>query len=160
MKHESINNDQTNHNPQKDDAREPLELALGEQLNALISAAHALNVKAAARFDSSLQPAAFHIIRWLYSYGPASAAAIADATAMDRSSVSRLIKQLESLGYVRREASPDDGRAILLSITDVGQQQTLSALHEKGHAFYERIADWNDQELLQFINMLKEFNGL
>ena len=155
MKHEHMNNDQPDN-----DSREPLERALGEQLNALISAAHALNVKAAARFDSSLQPAAFHIIRWLYSYGPASAAAIADATAMDRSSVSRLIKQLESLGYVRREASPDDGRAILLSITEVGQQQTLSALHEKGHAFYERIAGWNDNELLQFINMLKQFNGL
>ncbi|AIQ59969.1 MarR family winged helix-turn-helix transcriptional regulator [Paenibacillus borealis] len=144
------------HNP----PREELELALGAQLNALISASHALNVKAAARFDSSLQPAAFHIIRWLYSYGPASAAAIAEATAMDRSSVSRLIKQLESMGYVRREASPDDGRAILLSLTELGHQQTLGALNEKGSVFYERIAGWNDYELHQFINMLKQFNGL
>ncbi|MDF2910682.1 MAG: MarR family transcriptional regulator, partial [Sporolactobacillus laevolacticus] len=93
-------------NHYKKNPREQLEIALGEQLNALISASHALNVKAAARFDSSLQPAAFHIIRWLYSYGPTSAAVLAESTAMDRSSVSRLVKQLESLGYVKKDASP------------------------------------------------------
>ncbi|WP_379131711.1 MarR family winged helix-turn-helix transcriptional regulator [Paenibacillus sp. sgz500958] len=141
------------------DSREQLEIALGEQLNALISASHALNVRAAARFDSSLQPAAFHIIRWLYSYGPTSAAALAESTAMDRSSVSRLVKQLEALGYVRRDASPLDGRGILLSLTELGQQKIISALQEKESAFYERIAHWNDTELLDFIHMLKHFNG-
>ncbi len=118
------------------DSREQLELALGKQLNALISAVHALNVKAAVRFDSSLQPASFHIIRWLYSYGPTSAASLADSTAMDRSSISRLVKQLETLGYVKRETSPDDGRAILLSLTELGQQQNIQALKEKEHMFF------------------------
>ncbi|MEK3670038.1 MarR family winged helix-turn-helix transcriptional regulator [Paenibacillus sp. FSL R10-2771] len=155
-----VNNEPINIDQSRLDSREQLELALGEQLNALISAAHALNVKAAARFDSSLQPAAFHIVRWLYSYGPASAAAIAEATAMDRSAVSRLIKQLESLGYVSREASPDDGRAILLSLTEQGQQQTIAALNEKGSVFFGRTAAWKDDELHQFIHMLKQFNGL
>lgn len=56
----------------KDTLRGQLELSLGEQMNALISAAHALNVRTAASFDSSIQPAAFHIVRWLYSYGPTS----------------------------------------------------------------------------------------
>ena len=57
--------------------REALELALGEQIHALISASHALNVRSAERFDATLQPAAFHLVRWLYSYGPTSAAALA-----------------------------------------------------------------------------------
>ncbi|QSF46839.1 MarR family winged helix-turn-helix transcriptional regulator [Paenibacillus tianjinensis] len=140
--------------------REQLEEALGEQLNALLSASHAINVRAAARFDASLQPAAFHLIRWLYAYGPASAAVLADSTAMDRSSVSRLIKQLESLGYVRREASPEDGRAILLSLTEYGQQMTVEALKEKGSLFYERIAGWEDKQLHEFIELLRKFNGL
>jgi DNA-binding MarR family transcriptional regulator len=141
-------------------SREQLENALGEQLNALLSASHAINVRAAARFDDSLQPAAFHLIRWLYSYGPASAAVLADSTAMDRSSVSRLTKQLESLGYVRREASPEDGRAILLSLTEHGQQMTIEALKEKGAVFYERIAGWEDKQLNDFVELLREFNGL
>lgn len=89
----------------KDTLRGQLELKLGGQISALISASHALNVRTAAAFDSSVQPAAFHIVRWLYSYGPTSASVLAESTAMDRSSVSRLIKQLENLGYIKREDS-------------------------------------------------------
>lgn len=89
----------------KDTSRGQLELKLGGQISALISASHALNVRTAAAFDSSVQPAAFHIVRWLYSYGPTSASVLAESTAMDRSSVSRLIKQLENLGYIKREDS-------------------------------------------------------
>lgn len=147
------------YNEIKDEPRGRLEIELGEQLNALISAFHALNVRAAAKFDSSLQPAAFHIVRWLYSYGPTNAANLAESTAMDRSSVSRLVKQLESLGYVNREASPNDGRGIVLSLTEHGQQKLMDALKEKESVFYERISDWKDAELHDFIQLLKQFNG-
>ncbi|MEK3944925.1 MarR family transcriptional regulator [Paenibacillus sp. FSL R7-0048] len=143
----------------KDTLRGQLELKLGGQISALISASHALNVRTAAAFDSSIQPAAFHIVRWLYSYGPTSASVLAESTAMDRSSVSRLIKQLENLGYVRREDSPNDRRAILLTLTDLGRQKTFDALQDKEFIFYERIAQWDNQQLETFIQMLQEFNG-
>jgi DNA-binding MarR family transcriptional regulator len=143
----------------KDTLRGQLELKLGGQISALISASHALNVRTAAAFDSSIQPAAFHIVRWLYSYGPTSASVLAESTAMDRSSVSRLIKQLENLGYVRREDSPNDRRAILLTLTELGRQKTFDALQDKEFIFYERIAQWDNQQLETFIQMLQEFNG-
>ena len=139
--------------------RELLERALGEQLNALLSASHALNVTTSARFDSSLQPAAFHIVRWLYAYGPTSAAALAESTAMDRSSISRLIKQLETLGYVKKEVAPEDRRGIVISLTEIGQQKIINALEEKGSVFSERIATWSDAELNDFMQMLRHFNG-
>lgn len=140
--------------------REALELALGEQIHALISASHALNVRSAERFDATLQPAAFHLVRWLYSYGPTSAAALAEATAMDRSSVSRLIKQLETSGYVSKAQDPDDRRGILLSLTELGEQSIVNALKEKESAFYERTSRWDDEELGRFTTMLRQFNGL
>ncbi|MEK4479729.1 MarR family transcriptional regulator [Paenibacillus sp. FSL R5-0876] len=143
----------------KDTSRGQLELKLGGQISALISASHALNVRTAAAFDSSVQPAAFHIVRWLYSYGPTSASVLAESTAMDRSSVSRLIKQLENLGYIKREDSPNDRRAILLTLTDLGRQKTFDALQDKEFIFYERIAQWDNQQLETFIQMLQEFNG-
>ncbi|MNI78995.1 MarR family protein [compost metagenome] len=79
---------------------------------------------------------------------------------MDRSSVSRLIKQLEALEYVHREASPEDGRAVLLSLTDRGRQMTREALEEKGDVFYERIDGWPDERLQDFVELLRQFNGL
>ncbi|WP_025680326.1 MarR family winged helix-turn-helix transcriptional regulator [Paenibacillus massiliensis] len=141
-------------------SRAQLELDLGKQLNALISASHALHVEAAARFDSSLQPAAFHIVRWLYSYGPTNAAALAEAIAMDRSSVSRLVKRLEALGYVKKEASSEDGRGVILSLTDIGQQNMIRASQEKESIFYERITNWTNTDLQAFIEMLRRLNGL
>ncbi|WP_339203972.1 MarR family transcriptional regulator [Paenibacillus sp. FSL K6-3182] len=143
----------------KDTLRGQLELKLGEQINALISASHALNVRTSAYFDSSIQPAAFHIVRWLYSHGPTSASILADSTAMDRSSVSRLVKQLEILGYVKRESSPDDRRAILLTLTELGRKKIFDALRDKENVFYERISQWDNQQLDTFIEMLKSING-
>ncbi|CAM4257593.1 DNA-binding MarR family transcriptional regulator [Paenibacillus endophyticus] len=147
------------HFEHKDMSRGPLELKLGVQLNALISAAHALNVKTSAYFDSSIQPAAFHIVRWLYAHGPTSASELADSTAMDRSSVSRLVKQLERLGYVSRDGSPHDRRAILLTLTELGRKKTFEALREKENFFYERIAQWDNRQLEAFIEMLQAING-
>lgn len=154
-----MNDNRMNHQ-QGTMSREQLELQLGEQLHALIGASHALHVKAAERFDPSVQPAAFHLVRWLYSYGPASAAALAEATAMDRSSISRLVKSLQQLGYVHKANSPKDGRGVLLSLTEVGHRKTMLALQEKGAAYYERIAAWDEDRLEAFIRLLRQFNGL
>lgn len=142
----------------KNNTRSQLELNLGEQLNALISASHALNVRTAARFDSTLQPAAFLVIRWLFSFGPTSATVLAESTAMDRSSVSRLVSQLKSLGYVKSETSPADRRRVLLSLTELGRQRTIDALKEKESIFYERISKWDDYQLENFVEMLRDFN--
>jgi DNA-binding MarR family transcriptional regulator len=139
--------------------RTQLELKLGEQLNALTSASHALNVRTAARFDSTLQPAAFLIVRWLFSFGPTSATVLAESTAMDRSSVTRLANQLKNLNYVKSELSPTDRRGVLLSLTELGQQRTIDALKEKESVFYERISKWDDSKLENFIEILKDYNG-
>jgi DNA-binding MarR family transcriptional regulator len=137
------------------DLREKLELALGEQLNALISEAHALNVRTAATFDATLQPAAFLIVRWLFSHGPTNATTLAESTAMDRSSISRLIGQLKGLGYVKSDRHPKDRRGVMLSLTELGHDKTIKALKEKESIFYERISRLRDSELKAYIEMLK-----
>ncbi|MDM5292567.1 MarR family transcriptional regulator [Peribacillus simplex] len=135
--------------------REELELALGEQLNSLISEAHALNVRTAATFDTTLQPAAFLIVRWLFSHGPTNASTLAESTAMDRSSISRLIGQLKGLGYVKSEPHPKDRRGVMLSLTELGHDKTIKALKEKESIFFERISGLTDSELKAYIEMLK-----
>ncbi|WP_193437392.1 MarR family winged helix-turn-helix transcriptional regulator [Sporolactobacillus pectinivorans] len=143
----------------KNTSRQQLELSLGKQLNALISASHALNVRTAARFDSTLQPAAFLIIRWLFSFGPTSATVLAESTAMDRSSVSRLVSHLKRLAYVKSETPPDDRRGVLLSLTELGRQKTINALKEKESIFYKHISKWSDSQLEMFIALLRDFNS-
>ncbi|WMJ87955.1 MarR family winged helix-turn-helix transcriptional regulator [Anaerocolumna sp. MB42-C2] len=142
-----------------DSSRMQLELSLGDQLNALLSASHALNVRTAAVFDPTLQPAAFLIVRWLLSNGPAAATLLAESTAMDRSSVSRLVAQLKHLGYVKSETHPEDRRGVLLSLTELGREKALKAIKEKEEEFYKRISKWEDSDLESFVYMLRCFNG-
>lgn len=78
---------------------------------------------------------------------------------MDRSSISRLAKQLQLLGYVNRGVSPNDGRGVLLSLTENGEQKVIEALKEKESVYYERLSNWEDTELHNFIQLLKHFNG-
>ncbi|MFA9466400.1 MAG: MarR family winged helix-turn-helix transcriptional regulator [Velocimicrobium sp.] len=142
-----------------DSSRMQLELSLGDQLNALLSASHALNVRTAAVFDPTLQPAAFLIVRWLLSNGPAVATLLAESTAMDRSSVSRLVAQLKHLGYVKSETHPEDRRGVLLSLTELGREKALKAIKEKEEEFYNRILKWEDSDLETFVYLLRCFNG-
>ncbi|MGO4543138.1 MarR family transcriptional regulator, partial [Paenibacillus sp. 2TAB19] len=65
---------------------------------------------------------------------PTSASSLADSTAMDRSSV-------------------------LLTLTDLGRKKTFEALRNKENFFYERIAQWDNQQLEKFTEMLKAING-
>jgi DNA-binding MarR family transcriptional regulator len=139
-------------------SRHDLERRLGEQLNALISASYALSVQSAAHFDPALQPAAFHIARWLYSFGAANASTLARAVAMDRSATSRLVRQLKRLGFVRSEQDPQDRRGVIVSLTPAGQRRMMEALAERGLAFQERITRWSDADLAQFIELLRRFN--
>lgn len=50
------------------------------------------------------------------------------------SRVTRQIRRLETQGLVRREASPEDGRGVLASITEVGREQVRKAMVTYGDA--------------------------
>jgi DNA-binding MarR family transcriptional regulator len=141
-------------------SRHTLELELGEQLNILLTAAHALANQAAAYFDEGLQPAAFHIARWMHAHGPATSSAIASGVAMDRSAASRLLGQLESLGLVRREPDAQDKRSAICSLTPEGQVRLDLALELRGLVFHERIGHWRDTDLKRFTTMLRRFNAV
>ena len=140
-------------------SRRTLEVELGEQLNVLLTAAHALANQAAALFDTDLQPAAFHIARWLHAHGPASSSVIADSVAMDRSATSRLLGQLHSLGFVARDSDPKDRRSAIFTLTTKGHMRLDLALEQRGLAFYKRIRPWTDDELRRFTTMLRRFNS-
>lgn len=40
------------------------------------------------------------------------------------------LKRLEAAGLIRREPSPDDGRSLIVALTDEGQQRTRKAFNE------------------------------
>lgn len=141
-------------NSERGGHRHELELALGERINALVSATRALSEQSAAHFHPELQPAAFHIARWLYAFGPARPSAIAEAVHMDRSSTSTLITGMRSLNLLEANPAPHDRRGIIVGLTEEGRRRVAATLEERGKVFYTRTQDWSDADLSHLITLL------
>ncbi|UFS58004.1 MarR family winged helix-turn-helix transcriptional regulator [Subtercola endophyticus] len=138
--------------------RRQAELALGVEINALLSAARALTERTAAAFHPGLRPAAFHLARWLYAYGPASPSTLAEAVGMDRSSTSSLVGRMKTLGLVESSSDPVDRRAVTISLTTAGVARVVEATDLRGTAFFARTKDWSVDELQVFTHLLHTFN--
>lgn len=136
-----------------------LELALGEQINALLSATRALSERSAAHFHEGLQPAAFHIARWLHAFGPAKPSVIADAVGMDRSSTSTLIGKMRKLDLVASSPDPEDRRGVIVGLTDYGEARIAGTMEERGSEFYARTRDWSSDDLSQLVTLLQRFTA-
>lgn len=61
-----------------------------------------------------------HAIDELHRAGPATQQHLAGALRLQKSTVSRLVDQLEQAGVVARDTNPNDRRSVLVSLTDLG----------------------------------------
>lgn len=136
----------------------PATKQLGLEINALLGASRALTERSAAAFHKGLRPAAFHIARWLYAYGPAKPSAVAEAVAMDRSSTSALLKQMSSLDLTQSSRAPEDGRAMLVSLTPSGRTQVEQALALRQGELEQRVEGWSVTDLEALVSLLHRFN--
>ena len=137
---------------------DPATKRLGLEINALLGASRALTERSAAAFHEDLRPAAFHIARWLYAYGPAKPSDVAEAVAMDRSSTSALLKRMTSLGLAQSSRTPEDGRSLLVSLTPAGRTQVERALALRQDELEHRVAGWSPTDLDTLVSLLHRFN--
>lgn len=140
-------------------SRRDLELALGESINALLSATRALSERSAASFHEQLQPAAFHIARWLHAFGPAKPSVVADAVGMDRSSTSTLLGRMRALDLVESAPDPDDGRGVIVGLTEAGEERIARTLAERGDEFGDRVRTWSDADVHALTQLLRRLSG-
>lgn len=138
-----------------DEHRRSLESALGEQINALVSATRSLSELSAASFHSDLQPAAFHIARWLHAFGPARPSAIAEAVHMDRSSTSTLLGRMRALGLTTSTPDPEDRRSTIVDLSPEGHDRVRLTLSLRGEQFLQRLSTWEDGEVVELTELLR-----
>jgi DNA-binding MarR family transcriptional regulator len=58
-----------------------------------------------------------------------------------------LLNRLEDAGLVRRSPDPDDGRALLVSITDAGRHAIAEYRAGRQRVIYERLTELGDQDV-------------
>jgi DNA-binding MarR family transcriptional regulator len=84
---------------------------------------------------------------------------IAAALRVDPSATTRAVPPLEQLGLVDRTRDPDDGRAVLLRITDEGRARQERARHQGLQLWGEALLEFSDDELEEFAAFMRRLAG-
>lgn len=83
---------------------------------------------------------------------------LADAIGVHKSTVSRGISQLEQLGLVERDPDPTDGRARLISLTEVAKERLGEVQAMRRERLTHAIEDWDDADLDTLAALLGRLN--
>ena len=137
-----------------------LELAerLARQLFRLIRTVERTKAQAAAARGDSMERACFGLLVELVERGPRRTTALAEAVLADPSTVSRQVGQLVQLGYVERQADPDDGRASRLAATELGLAHLTEGRARRNQMLAGVLAGWSRGDAAQLVTLMDRFN--
>lgn len=113
--------------------------------------------EAAAVLGPDVQPAAWTVLRYVVRAAPTQPGPIAVATGMDKSAVSRQLRELRERGLITVEPSTSDARAMLVRPTEDGSRRVASVRDEWSRRFRELLGTWSEDELTTFAVLLDRF---
>lgn len=83
---------------------------------------------------------------------------LASRLKLDHSTVTRQIAALEANGHVTRRPNPDDGRSMLIELSELGHTTCAEMRLVRSDSMSGVLSDWGDAEVLMFSNMVKRLN--
>jgi DNA-binding MarR family transcriptional regulator len=106
-----------------------------------------------------LSPSAAHALAELSGGAPLTQSQLGSRLRLEKSTISRLVGQLEERGWVERRRAEHDGRVLLLALTDQGRQMADQVASSRAAYFArlcERIPPARQGELSDALEMLVE----
>ncbi len=132
---------------------------LGQAFSALLTSARAFSAQSAEGFQPPLSSSAFQILQWLHSHGPSRANELADGLAMDRSVISRLLKQLRALKLIEAMPAVLDRRGVVVKLHADTQVRMDKAMSQKGRLLVDRFGDWSATDIETLLRLMQRING-
>lgn len=105
----------------------------------------------------TIDPGTFWLLKMISRHGPLRITALAAATRLDTSTVSRHVAQFERAGLVDRTPDPADGRAQLVGISADGQHELDQAFGRRREVLESTLADWAADDIAEFERLLTKF---
>ncbi|MFD0276515.1 MarR family winged helix-turn-helix transcriptional regulator [Kitasatospora sp. NPDC127111] len=145
----------TTTSPQATDRTDPVHIQLQYQL-----AVFARRMEQVRSSDAvgALDRAAYLLLDRLERHGPANVKALADALAVDSSTVTRQVAPLVAAGLVGRVQDPADRRAVRLALTPPGGHRLAEVRAGRSELARRLVADWPPEEQRAFCALLARFN--
>ncbi|RMI35137.1 MarR family winged helix-turn-helix transcriptional regulator [Nocardia stercoris] len=130
---------------------------LGEQLARFSRVRERTTAQIMAASKGEIELASYSILFKLIHDGPMRSGALADLMLADASTISRHVAALVKKGLIARQADPDDGRAIVLVVTDAGRELTAELRRKRNAMLGRVVGDWTPDDRSQFARLLTRF---
>ncbi|WP_129666237.1 MarR family winged helix-turn-helix transcriptional regulator [Phytoactinopolyspora endophytica] len=141
------------------DRRQPHE-QLDSELSLLARRSRWMWITLAREVEEGLEPAAYGLLATLSDADDdVRGGDLAEKFGLDKSTVSRQIAQMESLGLLKRVPDPQDGRARLVRITEEGRARVRRLREQRGRWLEGALRDWPNADVRQLVELLKRLNS-
>jgi DNA-binding MarR family transcriptional regulator len=131
---------------------------LEREIGLLLRRARAIQTRLASELHPDLDGASYGLLALLQDAGPLRASDLVARLGLDKSTVSRQVANLATLGLVDRTADPDDGRAQVLTPSAEGSAR-LARIREARRARWEQdLSDWPADDVATLGELLARLN--
>lgn len=133
---------------------------LEQELSLLLRRARSYLLAVARDVHPQLEASTYFTLLFITSRAAVRAADLAEYLGVHKGAVSRQVQQLERLGLLQRQPSPDDARAQLLAATKEGAARFEAARRARSVHVQQQLGEWDPQDVAQFALLLSRFNAL
>ena len=134
------------------------ETTIDHSLRATWQAVSKMYNEQAARHNSTMATA-FVLLNIDYENGTPSTA-LGPQMGMEPTSLSRILKSMEEQGAIYREKNPEDGRSVLIKLTDFGKEKREIS-RQTVIAFNEKVREHlSNEKLNHFFEVIEKINQL
>jgi len=105
-----------------------------------------------------LDRAGYLLARTIDSNGPTSVNQLAQLLGLDGSTVTRQVTALADRGFVDRRRDPNDGRAIVVSLTGSGRREMKSVRVARMGRLAQSVAEWSPTDVATLADLLERLN--
>lgn len=132
--------------------------SIDHQLRATWQAVAKLYNEQAIKYDSTMSSA--FVLLTIDKVKGTPSTALGPLMGMEPTSLSRILKSMEEKGAIYREKNPDDGRSVIVKLTDYGLEMrkfSKNHVYQFNNVIREHV---NENELESFFKVMKTINTL
>lgn len=133
--------------------------ALEQRLAQLFATARTLMRDRAVAVHPELSAGSYTALAALVRSGPMHAGALAQALYMDKSVISRIVRQLADLRLAERRPDPTDGRAFYIAATPEAVRKINAIRDDYRRSLYRSLTDWDPADITQLTSLLARLIG-
>lgn len=133
---------------------------VNELLTSVTTKTHSMRLYEAMgrRAGVPIRPYLFGVLSHVHNMQPVRISDVAEQMDYDRSTISRHVGELVALGCIDRQPDPDDGRVVILRLTDEGRQ-SIDRVYRAWMTLLAGItADWADGDRQEFLRLFSRFD--